>query len=412
MDGPYYDSLETRDPEEREKALMRRLPGQIAHAKAGAAGWAEHLDEVEADEITSREALSGLPVLRKPELMRRQAAKPPLGGLNVTPISTINRLYVSPGPVYEAEGGGKDYWRVARALYAAGVRSGDIVHNCFAFNFTPGGWMLDSGIRALGCPAIAGGVGNTEMQVTTISHYRPTVYAGTPDFLKVILDKAEEMGVRIDTISRALVSGGALFPSLRDEYVARGVAVLQCYITADVGLIAYESDAIDGMIIEEDIIVEIVRPGSNDLVEPGEVGEVVVTTFNRDCPMIRFGTGDLSAVLPGPSPCGRTNMRIKGWMGRADQRTKVKGMFIDPEQVNDIAARHPELGRLRLVVTRQSEIDTLTLYAECDNPAEGLSARIGQSLQAIAKLNGEVEIVAPGSLANDGKVIADDRDYD
>lgn len=412
MSGPFYDDLETRDPETRERDLMARLPEQIRHAVAHAQGWAKRLDGIDPDAVTSREALAELPVLRKPELMALQLADPPFAGFTATPASSVTRVYMSPGPVYEPEGAAPDYWRIARALFAAGVRPGDRVQNCFAFNFTPGGWMLDSGIRALGCPAIAAGVGNTEMQVVAIRDFRPTVYTGTPDFLKVILDKADEMSVDARSISKALVSGGALFPSLRDAYRERGVAVRQCYVTADLGLIAYESSAMEGMIADEDIIVEIVRPGSNMPVATGEVGEIVVTTFNRDYPMFRFGTGDLSAALEGTSPCGRTNMRIKGWMGRADQRTKIKGMFVDPEQVNAVAERHPELGRLRVVVTREGEQDKLTLMAECDQESEDLAERVGASLHAVAKLKGTVEIVAPGTLPNDGKVIADERTYD
>lgn len=412
MTGPFFDDLESRDPEERERDLMARLPEQIRYATSRADGWAKRLGDIDPETITSREALAGLPVLRKPELVDLQKAEPPLGGLTATPVGSLTRVYMSPGPVYEPEGAGPDWWRVGRALFAAGVRPGDRVHNCFAFNFTPGGWILDSGIRAVGCPVLAGGVGNTEMQVAAAAHFQPTCYTGTPDFLKVILDKAEETSADLSSISKALVSGGALFPSLRDEYRDRGIAVLQCYVTADLGLISYESDAMDGMIVDENIIVEIVRPGSDTPVPAGEVGEIVVTTFNRDYPMIRFGTGDLSAVLEGTSPCGRTNMRLKGWLGRADQRTKIKGMFVAPEQVDAIAKRHPEVGRLRVVVTRDGEQDALTLLAECDAPGSELAEQLGQSLQAIAKLKGAVEIVTPDSLPNDGKVIADERSYD
>lgn len=412
MSGPFYDDLESRDPDRREQDLMSGLPEQIRSAVSKAEGWSKRLGGFDPDAVTSREALANIPVLRKPELMKLQQDKPPFGDLTATPASSMTRVYMSPGPVYEPEGAGSDWWRVGRALFAAGVRPGDRVQNCFAFNFTPGGWIMDSGIRAIGCPSIAAGVGNTEMQLAALKDFRPTCFTGTPDFLKVILDKADEMSVDASSITKALVSGGALFPSLRQEYCDRGVAVLQCYVTADLGLISYESPAMDGMIVDEGVILEIVRPGSNTPVPVGEVGEIVVTTFNRDYPMIRFGTGDLSAVMEGTSPCGRTNMRIKGWMGRADQRTKVKGMFVDPEQVNAIAERHPELLRLRVVVARAGEQDALTLMAECDQTGEDLADRVGESLQAIAKLKGAVEIVAPGTLPNDGKVISDERSYD
>lgn len=412
MSGPFYDDLESRDPEIRERDLMAALPEQIRHAKSKAEGWSKRLSGVDADAVASRDALADIPVLRKPKLMSLQQDQPPFGNLTATPASSMTRVYMSPGPVYEPEGAGPDWWRVGRALFAAGVRPGDRVQNCFAFNFTPGGWIMDSGIRAIGCPSIAAGVGNTEMQLATLRDFKPTCFAGTPDFLKIILDKADEMSVDASSITKGLVSGGALFPSLRQEYRDRGVSVLQCYVTADLGLISYESSAMEGMIVDEGVILEIVRPGSNTPVPAGEVGEIVVTTFNRDYPMIRFGTGDLSAVMEGASPCGRTNMRIKGWMGRADQRTKIKGMFVDPEQVNAIAERHPELGRVRMVVARVGEQDGLTLMAECEQTAEGLADRVGESLQAIAKLKGAVEFVAPGSLPNDGKVISDERSYD
>jgi phenylacetate-CoA ligase len=328
----------------------------------------------------------------------------------------MGRIMMSPGPIFEPEGRGEDWWRSARALYAAGVRRGDILHNTFAYHLTPGGWLLDAGARALGCAVIAAGPGNTEQQLDAIHYLRPTVYSGVPDYLKILLDKGAEAKKDLSSITKALVSGGALFPSLRAEYKARGIAVFQCYATADVGLISYESPGpdgrVEGMIVDEGVILEIVRPGTGDPVPPGDVGEVVVTAFNRDYPMIRLATGDLSAILPGRSPCGRTNVRIKGWLGRADQTTKVKGMFVHPEQIAALAKRHPELGRVRLVVGRVGEQDSMTLRAESASATDAaLKARISDTLQALTKLKGEIELVAPGSLPNDGKVIADDRTY-
>jgi phenylacetate-CoA ligase len=327
----------------------------------------------------------------------------------------MGRIMMSPGPIFEPEGRGEDWWRSARALYAAGVRRGDIVHNTFAYHLTPGGWLLDAGARALGCAVIPAGPGNTEQQLDAIAHLKPTVYVGVPDYLKILLDKASEMGRDASSIKRALVSGGALFPSLRAEYKARGVDVVQCYATADLGTIAYESPtpdgSVDGMIIEEGALVEIVRPGTGDPVPDGEVGEMVVTTFNRDYPMIRLATGDLSAILPGLSPCGRTNKRIRGWLGRADQTTKVKGMFVHPEQIAAVAKRHPELGRVRLVVGRDGEQDIMTLKAETAVPSDALAMAVGATLQSLSKLKGAVVLSAPGTLPNDGKIIADERTY-
>ena len=359
--------------------------------------------------VTSRAALAKLPVLRKPDLAALQKEHPPFGGLNVTAPGKVRRLLMSPGPIFEPEGMGNDWWGAARACYAAGLRAGDIVHNSFAYHLTPGGFILESGCHALGCAVIPGGVGNTEQQLEAIAHYKPSGYVGTPDFLKILLDTAEKTAKSAASIKRALVSGAALPASLREELGQRGVAVLQCYATAELGVIAYESEAREGMIVNEPLCVEIVRPGTGDPVVDGEVGEVVVTSFNPDYPMIRLGTGDLSALLPGASPCGRTNIRIKGWMGRADQTAKVKGMFVHPKQIADVAARHPQLGRLRLVVDRESEQDTMTLMAECAAPDVALEAAVVATLQSVSKLKGTVKLVAIGSLPNDGKVIADER---
>ena len=404
----HYDALETRDPPVREREQFARLNEIIVRAMA-APGWARHLSTVDVKLVNSRAALAKLPVLRKSDISALQKEHPPFGGLNVTPPGKAQRLLMSPGPIFEPEGEGSDWWGAARAVYAAGFRSGDIVHNSFAYHLTPGGFMLESGARALGCAVIPGGVGNTEQQLEAIAHYKPAGYVGTPDFLKILLDTAEKSGKDATSIKRGLVSGAALPASLREELRGRGVAVLQCYATAELGVIAYESEAREGLIVNETVIVEIVRPGTGDPVPEGEVGEVVVTSFNPDYPMIRLGTGDLSALMPGTSPCGRTNARIKGWMGRADQTAKVKGMFVHPKQVAEIAARHPELKRLRLVVDRKAEQDTMTLLAECAPAGAALESAVAATLQSITKLKGSVQLVAPGTLPNDGKSIADER---
>ena len=374
-----------------------------------APGWAKHLTGVDPKSVNSRAALAKLPVLRKADVAALQKENPPFGGLNVTAPGKVRRLLMSPGPIFEPEGGGNDWWGSARACYAAGFRAGDIVHNSFAYHLTPGGFILEAGCHALGCAVIPGGVGNTEQQLEAIAHYRPSGYVGTPDFLKILLDTAEKTGKDAASIKRALVSGAALPASLREELKARGVAVLQCYATAELGVIAYECAAREGMIVNETVIVEIVRPGTGDPVAEGDVGEVVVTSFNPDYPMIRLGTGDLSALLPGASPCGRSNARIKGWMGRADQTAKVKGMFVHPKQIAEVAARHPQLERLRLVVGREGEQDSMTLMAECAAPDAALEAAVAATLQSVTKLKGAVKLVAPGALPNDGKVIADER---
>jgi phenylacetate-CoA ligase len=404
----HFDSLETRDPAERERDLMSRLPEFIARA-AGAPGWAEQLGGVEPESITSRAALARLAVLRKSELAQRQRACPPFGGFNISAPGKMRRLLMSPGPIFEPEGTGKDFWGAARALFAAGFRAGDIVHNSFAYHLTPGGFIMESGAHALGCVVVPAGTGNTEQQVEAIAHLKPSGYAGTPDFLKILLDAAAKTGKDVSSLKRGLVSGAALPSSLRQELASRGVKVLQCYATAELGIIAYESAAREGMIVNEDLLLEIVRPGTGDPLPPGEVGEVVVTSFNPDYPMIRLATGDLSAVMPGSSPCGRTNMRVAGWMGRADQTTKIKGMFVHPQQLAELAKRHPELGRLRLIVKRANEQDAMTLMAEAAAPAEALRTAVAATLNAVTKLRGEVQFAAPGSLPNDGKIIADER---
>jgi len=411
----FLDHLETREPDVRERSQLSLLPDLVRNAITHAPGWASHLAGVDPAALTSRDALAKLPLLRKSALHGLQTGRPPFGDFAIASGRDIGRIFMSPGPIFEPEGLGSDWWRTARALFAAGVRGGDIIHNTFAYHLTPGGWLLDAGARALGCTVIAAGPGNTEQQLDAIQHLKPTVYVGVPDYLKILLDKAAELGRDTSSIKRALVSGGALFPSLRAEYAKRGVAVCQAYATADVGNIAYESPgpdgAVEGMIVDEGVIVEIVRPGTGNPVPEGDVGEVVVTAFNRDYPMIRLATGDLSAVLPGRSPCGRTNMRIRGWLGRADQTTKVKGMFVHPEQVAEVAKRFPELGRVRLVVTRAGEQDVMTLKAEAPAEDAALAARLGEAVQQVTKLKSTVELVAPDTLPNDGKVIADDRSY-
>ncbi len=404
----HYDSLETRDPQTREADLFARLPAQIALALR-ASGWAQHLSGVDASTVTDRTALARLPLLRKSDLLRLQREQPPFGGFNVIPPGKAKRLFMSPGPIFEPEGHGKDFGGAARALFAKGFRAGDVVINCFSYHLTPGAFILEAGAQALGCAVIPGGVGNTEAQLEAIAQLKPSGYIGTPDFLKILLDKAVETGKGASSLRRALVSGAALPASLRQELGTRGVAVKQCYAVAESGVISYESEALEGMIVNEDLIVEIVRPGTGEPAPEGDVGEVVVTSFNPDYPMIRLATGDMSAFMAGASPCGRTNARIKGWMGRADQTAKIKGMFVRPEQIADIARRHPQVGRLRLVVTREAEQDVMTLNAEAAGTIEGLAKALSETLQAVTNLKGSVMLVSVGSLPNDGKVIADDR---
>jgi phenylacetate-CoA ligase len=412
----YFDELETRDPARRESDLFGRLPGFIADATKKAPGLARWLDGIDPAAISSRSALAGLPVLRKPELMEFQAARPPFGGFADESAMRGRRVFLSPGPIWEPEPPDEEAFHSARAFFAAGIRPRDTVHNAFSYHLTPGGFVLDAGARALGCTVFPAGIGNTDMQVDAAAALKPSVYCGTPDFLKVMLDRADQAGKDLSSFSRGLVSGGALFPSLRAEYAERGVKIMQCYATAEFGVIAYETADPDGnphpgMLLNENLIVEIVRPGTGDPVDDGEVGEVVVTGFNPVYPLVRLGTGDLSAILPGASPCGRTAKRIRGWMGRADQRTKIKGMFVDPRQVAELVRRHPEVARARLVVTRNGESDVMALRVETANGAEPDRAALGATLRDVTKLGGSVEIVPPGSLPNDGKVIADERDY-
>jgi len=407
----HFDDLETRDPARRETDLFARLPKILTRA-AMAPAYAERFDSIDLAAITNREALATLPVLRKAELPALQKAALPFGGFVSDKPGTFGRLFTSPGPIFEAESSASDPWRSARCLHAAGFRKGDVVLNTFSYHLTPGGFIMDSGARALGCAVIPAGPGNTEQQFELIEAFRPVAYCGTPDFLKILLDGAASSDRDISSIRRALVSGAAFPKSLQEEFSAKGIEAYQAYATADLGFIAYETGARDGLVVNEDIIVEIVRPGTGDPVPEGEVGEIVVTTLDPHHPIIRLALGDLTAAMAGTSPCGRTNMRIRGWMGRADQATKVKGMFVRPEQVAEIGRRHPELGRLRLVVTRDGETDVMTLRAETDAPSEALASAVGTSLHSVAKLKGAVSFAVPGTLPNDGKVIADERRYD
>jgi phenylacetate-CoA ligase len=404
----HYDALETRSPEARAADIAARLPGTVA-AALDAPAWKAHLGAVDAAAMTSREALAALPVLRKSELPGRHKAEPPFGGFSHGPLGGFARLFTSPGPIFEPETQGSDPWRCARALYAAGVRRGDVVLNTFSYHLTPGGFILDSGARALDCAVIPAGPGNTETQLELIAQFQPAAYTGTPDFLKILLDAADKAGRPASSLVKALVSGAAFPASLRDELTGRGVNAYQAYATADLGVVAYETPAREGLVVNEDVILEIVRPGTGDPVPEGEVGEVVVTSLNAAHPLIRLALGDLSAVLPGASPCGRTNMRIRGWMGRADQTAKIKGMFVRPEQLAEVARRHSEVARLRLVVTRENEQDIMTLHAESTACSDAFVAALGETLQAVTKLKGRIALVAPGSLPNDGKVIVDER---
>ncbi|RQP26873.1 phenylacetate--CoA ligase family protein [Piscinibacter terrae] len=415
----YYDALETRAPEERENALMAALPDVVAHARAHAPAYAAILGDLTPSEVGSRTALAKLPVTRKSELIERQKTArvqgDAFGGfatIGWRPRRGAVRVFSSPGPIYEPEGEGPDYWRAARALFAAGFRQGDLVHNSFSYHLTPAGSMMETAAHALGCTVFPGGVGNTELQLQAAAELRPHGYVGTPSFLKIMVDKAAEQGTALPSLRKALVSGEAFPPSLRDWLAERGIVGYQCYATADLGLIAYETEAREGLVLDEHVIVEIVRPGTGDPVPAGEVGEIVVTTLNKDYPLIRFGTGDLSAVMPGPCPTGRTNTRIRGWMGRADQTAKVRGMFVHPSQVAAIARRHPEVHRARLVVSGEMANDQMTLKVEVASRSEGLDARIAESIREVTKLRGNVVFSEPGSLPNDGKVIEDARSYE
>lgn len=425
MNPNFYDALETRPAAQREATLMAALPGAVARAQGHTDAYAELLNGVDAPSITSRERLAALPVVRKGELLARQqrdradpTKQDPFGGFSaigwrglVRPQGA-RRVFQSPGPIYEPEGQGADYWRMARAIHAAGFRAGDLVHCSFSYHLTPAGSMMETGAHAVGCTVFAGGIGNTELQLQAVSELRPHGYIGTPSFLRILLEKAAETGVSTASITKAMLGGEAFPPSLQAWFRERGIEGYQCYATADLGLIAYETPAREGLVLDEQVIVEIVRPGTGDPVPDGEVGEVVVTTLNPDYPLVRFGTGDLSAILPGPCPTGRSNTRIRGWLGRADQTAKVRGMFVHPGQVAEVLRRHPEAGRGRLVVEGEMANDRMTLKVEVAGSPEGLSARLADTIRDVTKLRGDVQLVAPGSLPNDGKVIEDARSYD
>jgi phenylacetate-CoA ligase len=415
-----FDAQETREPAEREAALLAALPAQVGAAQRTPAMGAI-LAGVEASAVTSRAALARLPVTRKHELFERQRAAratDPFGGFSAIGWRALGaaraaaRVYQSPGPIYEPDNGARDYWRTARAMFAAGFRAGDLMHNSFSYHLTPGAWIMESGAQALGCTVFPGGVGNTELQLQALAELRADAYAGTPSFLRILLEKAAESGLALPSLKKALVSGEAFPPSLRDWLAERGVIGYQAYATAECGVIAYETPAREGLVLNEGAIVEIVRPGTGDPLPDGEVGELVVTVLNADYPLVRFGTGDLSAVLPGFCPSGRTNTRIKGWMGRADQTAKVRGMFVHPSQVADIVRRHPEIGRARLVIEGEMANDRMTLKVEAASAAEGLATAVAVSVRDVTKLRADVVLAAPGSLPNDGKVIEDARRYD
>src|SRR6059058_396857 len=409
MQQDFYDALETRPAAQREAQLLVALPGQVHHAQRNTGAFAEILAGVDAVHVTSRAALARLPVTRKSELLERQKAQraqDPFGGFSALLRGAgMPRIYASPGPIYEPEGGTRDYWRVGRAMFAAGFRSGDLVHNAFSYHMTPGAFIMESAAHAVGCTVFPAGTGQTEQQLQAIAELKPVAYSGTPSFLRVLVEKAQELGADISSLKKGMVGGEACPPSLRDWFQERGIPVYQSYATADLGLIAYETASREGMVVDEGVIVEIVRPGTGDPVAPGEVGEVVVTTLNPAYPLVRFGTGDLSAILPGQDPTGRTNVRIRGWLGRADQTTKIRGMFVHPGQVADIARRFPEIVKARLVVTGEMANDLMTLKVEASSPPEGLDARIVDAVRDVTKLRADVQLVAPGSLPNDGKVI-------
>ncbi|WP_281017104.1 MULTISPECIES: AMP-binding protein [unclassified Minwuia] len=408
----HFDELETRDPEQRETELMAALPGQVALAKTNSSFFGKLYADIDPMAITSREALQQLPVIRKPDVQDAQNAEPPFGGLNAVPVGDMAHVYMSPGPIFEPDGVQRDHWRYARALYAAGFRRGDIVHNTLSYHLTPAGMLVETGCRAIGCAVFPGGVGNTEMQVDAIERLKPTAYAGTPSFLRILLEKADEMGRDSSSYRKASVGAEPLPPSLRQWFEDRGIQTTQGYGTADVGLIAYESLPVEGMLLDEGLILEICRPGTGEPVAEGEVGEIVVTTFNPIYPLIRYGTGDMTAILPGTSPCGRTATRIKGWMGRADQSCKVRGMFVHAKLVGEIVGRHAEVTKARFVITNPDNRDQMTLMVEAEKGDATLLDAVKQSVTTVTKLRGEVEIVAPGSLPNDGIVVEDARTFD
>jgi phenylacetate-CoA ligase len=412
----FFDARETREPAAREADLMARLPGLIADAQSRAPGWGRILAGVDPAAIRSRADLCALPVTRKNDLKPLQAADPPFGGLNAVPLADVGHIFMSPGPIFDLDVRRADWWRVARAMHAAGMRRGMLIQNCFSYHFTPAAFMIEAAAAHMGCPVLPAGVGQTEMQVEAMAALKVPAYAGTPSFLKIILEKAMALGADVSALRSGLFAAEALPPSLRQWFHDHGLTcVLQWYGTAEIGLIAYETQsagtACEGMVVDEDLLVEVVRPGTGEPVAEGEVGELVVTDFNADYPLVRFGTGDLTAILPGISPCGRTNVRIRGWLGRADQTTKVRAMFVHPGQIDQIMKRHPELLRVRLVVSGNIGEERMTLYCEAQSSPDGLAARVAESIRDITKLRGEALLTMPGSLPNDGKVIEDARSY-
>lgn len=408
----YLDDRETRSPDERAARQWEALRAALAHAKARSRYWTGVLADIDPEAIQGPADLARIPLTRKSDIPTIQA-QGVLGGMEAAPMGELSRIFLSPGPIYEASEAITDFWRFGRAMWASGMRPGALVHNTFSYHLTPAGMMVDSGARAIGCSVFPAGVGNTEMQLDAIQQLRPSYYGGTPSFLKMLLDKGRELGKDTSSLVAASVGGEPLSSSLRQEVEAQGVKVSQSFGTAELGLVAYESEAREGLIADEDVLIEVVRPGSGDPLPDGEVGEMVVTVLrNASFPMIRIATGDMTAIMPGASPCGRTAPRIKGWMGRADQRTKIKGMFVAPEQINQLMQRHPEIQRARLVVTRENEQDRMVLSAECDSSDSAFAEKVTETLQVVTKLRGGVELVAPGSLPNDGKVIADERRFD
>ncbi|MTI09502.1 phenylacetate--CoA ligase family protein [Curvivirga aplysinae] len=409
----FFDALETRDEAKREADQLTLLKKQLAHAKVNSAHYAKALADIDVDNFNSLSDLASLPLTRKSDLLQAQQDNPPFGGLNATAPSDLLRVFMSPGPIADPEGHADDWWRMGRAAYAAGLRKGDIVLNCFSYHHTPAGHMFETAAKAVGCAVYPGGVGQTDAQVAAIQHFGISAYVGTPDFLKVILDKAVELGADVSSLKKALVSGGPLFPSMREEYESRGIEVVQCFGTADLGLVSYETSAKEGMVVDENVILEIVRPGTGEPVADGEVGEIIVTMLtNTDYPLIRFGTGDMSAVLEGHCPTGRTNTRIKGWMGRADQRTKVKGMFVDPAQVDRVVKAHDDVTKMRLEITLVDNADVMTVKVETSAESDDLKATLENAIRTEIKLRGVIEFVEVGGLPNDGKVIDDQRSYD
>jgi phenylacetate-CoA ligase len=408
----YFDELETRDPAQRQQQQIQAIAKQVSHARLNTQAYKVLFADIVPNKIVDAASFSQLPITRKSDLIELQKTNRPFGGYSAIATSQFDQVFASPGPIYEPGCSRHDYWRFARTLYAAGFRAGELIHNCFSYHFTPAGAMVESGARALGCSVMPAGVGQTELQVQTMSDLSPAGYVGTPSFLKIILDKASELNIDVSSVTKALVSGEALPPSIREHFLEQGIRVQQCYATADLGVIAYESSALQGLIIDEGVYLEIVKPGTGDLVAEGEVGEVVVTNLNPEYPLIRFATGDLSAIMPDQSPCGRSNQRIKGWMGRADQTAKIRGMFVHPEQIARVISRHKEITNARLIIDWIDQADQINLLCETQNGDESLSIAIADSIRQICKLRGSVELVSPGSLPNDGKVIDDVRQYD